>query len=138
MSKLLEDFRAYLAVERGLARNTVESYSMDLAKFSGFLSERKRPMASFKKDDVVDYLDMLRGSGASIASVCRALSSIRGIARYMLLQGIVGEDPTENISSPRKWETLPKALSVKEVKGLLKSDGKGRFTLRDSAMFELL
>jgi integrase/recombinase XerD len=138
MGKTLEDFAAYLAVERGLARNTVDSYSMDLAKFSKFLSSRKRQIGSFRKDDVVDYLDTLRGSGASIASVCRALSSIRGLARYMILQGAIGEDPTENISSPRKWETLPKALSVKEVKGLLKNNVSGRLTLRDSAMFELL
>lgn len=138
MERTLEEFAAYLAVEKGLARNTVESYSMDLVKFSKFLSSRKREIDSFRKDDVVDYLDTLRGNGSSIASVCRSLSSIRGLARYMILQGTIGEDPTENISSPRKWETLPKALSVKEIKGLLKSSVRGRLTARDSAMFELL
>jgi len=138
MDKLLRDFNAYLAVEKGLAKNTVVSYSMDLAKFTAFLAEKKRSLGSFKKADVIDYLEMLRGSGASISSVCRALSSIKGFAKYMLLQGSFTEDPTENISSPRKWETLPKALSVKQVKGLLKANGGGRFTLRDSAMLELL
>ncbi|MEJ2314634.1 MAG: tyrosine recombinase, partial [Nitrospirota bacterium] len=62
----------------------------------------------------------------------------RGLARYMLLQGMIKEDPTENISSPRKWEALPKALSVDEVRELLESGKNGRFVLRDSAMLELL
>lgn len=138
MERLLKDFLAYLSVERGLAKNTVESYAMDLAKFSGFLSSKKKRLRSFKRADVVDFLDALRGGGSSIASVCRNLSAIRSLARYMLLQGMMKEDPTENISSPRKWETLPKALSVEEVMELLKSSTNGRFMLRDSAMLELI
>jgi len=138
MEKLLEDFLAYLAVEKGLARNTVASYSMDLLKFFKFLLSRKRRPRSLGKEDVVDFLDALRSGGSSIASMCRALSAIKGLARYMLLQGLMEEDPTENVFSPRRWETLPKALSVGEVKELLKSNVNGRLTLRDSAMLELL
>ena len=69
MDKLLKEFNAYLAVEKGLAKNTVVSYSMDLAKFTSFLDERKRRLGAFKKTDVIDYLEILRGSGASISSV---------------------------------------------------------------------
>lgn len=138
METTLKDFLAYLAVERGLAKNTVESYSVDLVKFSTFLSSRKKLLSSFRREDVGAFLDSLRGSGSSIASVCRNLSAIRGLARYMLLQGMIEEDPTENISSPRKWEVLPKALSVDEVRDLLGSGKNGRFVLRDSAMLELL
>jgi integrase/recombinase XerD len=138
METTLKEFLAYLAVERGLAKNTVESYAGDLVKFSAFLSPRKRRLGSFRREDVMAFLDALRGSGSSIASVCRNLSAIRGLARYMLLQGMIKEDPTENISSPRKWEALPKALSVDEVRELLESGKNGRFVLRDSAMLELL
>lgn len=138
METTLKEFLAYLAVERGLAKNTVESYAGDLVKFSAFLSPRKRRLGSFRREDVMAFLDALRGSGSSIASVCRNLSAIRGLARYMLLQGLIKEDPTENISSPRKWEALPKALSVDEVRELLESGKNGRFVLRDSAMLELL
>lgn len=138
MEYLLKDFLAYLAVERGLANNTVESYSTDLSKFSNFLSSRKRKLGSFRRTDVMDFLDALRGSGASVSSVCRNLSAVRGLAKYMLLQGLVKEDPTENISSPRKWETLPKALSKEQVMEILGSSATGRFTLRDSAMLELI
>lgn len=138
MKTTLKEFLAYLAVERGLAKNTVESYAGDLVKFSAFLSPRKRRLGSFRREGVMAFLDALRGSGSSIASVCRNLSAIRGLARYMLLQGMIKEDPTENISSPRKWEALPKALSVDEVRELLESGKNGRFVLRDSAMLELL
>jgi integrase/recombinase XerD len=138
METTLKEFLAYLAVEKGLAKNTVESYAGDLGKFSAFLSSRKKRPGRFKREDIAAFLDDLRGSGTSIASVCRNLSAIRGLARYMLLQGTIKEDPTENISSPRRWEALPKALSVEEVRELLGSGKNGRFVLRDEAMLELL
>jgi len=138
MDKTLGEFLAYLSVERGFARNTVESYSMDLAKFSRFLSSRRKRLSSFKRADVADFLDSLRGGGSSIASVRRMLSAIRGLARYMLLQGAIKEDPTENVGSPKKWETLPKALTLDQVMGLLGTGANGKLMLRDSAMLELI
>jgi integrase/recombinase XerD len=134
----LEEFAAYLAVERGLSRNTVESYCMDLGKFAAFLSSRGSDLSSFSREDVVDFLDALRVQGLSVSSVSRTLSSIRGLCRYLLLRGRASEDPSENIPSPKKWETLPKALSRGDVRGLLKSEPQSRLALRDTAMLELL
>jgi integrase/recombinase XerD len=135
---VLEGFRAYLAVEKGLSRNTVESYSMDLSKFHDFLLSKKKKLTSFKKQDIVDFLDALRSEGISASSICRVLSSIRGLCRYFLLNGVMNEDPCENFPSPKKWDTLPKALSREEVSKLLKEDGRGSLALRDFAMLELL
>ena len=59
MEKLLEEFLAYLAVEKGLARNTVVSYSMDLSKFFKFVASKKRSIGSMGKADDVDFLDAL-------------------------------------------------------------------------------
>ncbi|MEJ2323706.1 MAG: site-specific integrase, partial [Nitrospirota bacterium] len=61
METTLKEFLAYLAVERGLAKNTVESYAGDLVKFSAFLSPRKRRLGSFRREDVMAFLDALRG-----------------------------------------------------------------------------
>jgi integrase/recombinase XerD len=135
---VLEDFIAYLSVEKGLSRNTTASYSMDLAKFRKFLEERGKEPGGFSKDDIVDFMDSLRAEGLSVSSVRRVLSSIRGLSRYLLIQGLVDEDLAENIPSPKKWDTLPKALSLDDVQGLLGVEGKNPLALRDSAMIELL
>ncbi|HEB02858.1 MAG TPA: site-specific tyrosine recombinase XerD [Nitrospirae bacterium] len=134
---LLKGYGAYLAVEKGLARNTVESYCSDLGKFARFLEEGGQALGTFMKADLAGFLERMRDEGATASSSCRALSSIRGIARFMLREGFREDDPTENISYPKKRETLPKALSLKEVRRLLKAEG-GRMALRDMAMVELL
>lgn len=135
---LLKGYSAYLSVERGLSANTVESYGSDLGKFAGYLERTGGELPSFCKDDVVGFLEDLRNDGASVSSICRVLSSIRGLGRYMLREGLRDDDPVENIPSPRKWATLPKALSFKQVKGLLNAEGRNRLALRDLAMVELI
>lgn len=136
--KTPEDFIAYLTVERGLSRNTASSYSTDLKKFHKFLASREKTLTSFATEDIGDFLDALRAEGLSTSSVCRVLSSIRGLSRYLLIQGLMDEDPSENLPMPKKWEAVPKALSQAEVGKLLKTDGKGVLILRDFAMLELL
>ena len=132
------EFSTYLAVEKGLAPNSVNSYAQDLAKFAAFMEERGKELGSLNKQDIVDYLDTLRDRGSAVSSVCRSMSSIRGVARYMLDQGIIEEDPAENLTSPRKWASLPKALSMEDVRGLLKVKGTNSLALRDICMVELL
>jgi len=136
--RLLKDFSTYLSVEKGLALNSVESYSLDLAKLALFMEERGKELAALNRQDIIDYLDMLRESDVAVSSVCRAMSSIRGLSRYMLEQGLMDEDPAENLTSPRKWASLPKALSIEDVRGLLSVEGSSSLAVRDLCMVELL
>lgn len=138
MEKLVRDFLAYLSVEKGLSNNTAEAYAADLHKFSRFLAGKGIALGAHKRADVVDFIESLRTAGLSIATICRVLSAVRGICRYMLLEGKIDEDPTDNIPSPKKWATLPKALSVSEVMSLLDSNITGALSMRDSAMLEML
>lgn len=135
---VLKDFSVYITVEKGLSANTVESYSRDLAKFAVFLEQRGRQLQGLTRQDVVDYLDLMREQGVATSSVCRAMSSIRALSRYMIEQGAIDEDPTENLSSPKKWNALPKALSMEDIRGLLDVDGKNSLAERDLCMVELL
>ncbi len=134
---LLKAYGAYLAVEKGLAVNTVESYNSDLGKFARFLEERGQTLSTFTKEDVIALLERMHEDGASSSSSCRALSSIRGLAIYSLREGLRQDNPTENVTSPKKWGTIPKALSMGEMRELLRAEG-GKLALRDMAMVELL
>ncbi len=136
--KPLKDFLVYLSVEKGLSKNTVEAYYRDLASFAGFLSSRDKNLSSFSKTDIIDFLNKMKSNNYSASSMRRSISSIRVFCRYLMLEKIVLEDPTENLQAPKKWERLPKALSLEDVMTLLDRRTGSNLFLRDSAMLELL
>ncbi|MEW6002845.1 MAG: site-specific tyrosine recombinase XerD [Nitrospirota bacterium] len=140
--ELLKDFLTYLSVEKGLSRNTVISYSIDLKKFEDFLSSREKALALFIRADIVDFIESLKDEGYSISSICRFISSIRGLCKYLIINNILSDDPSENLQLPKRWERLPKSLSISEVKDFF--DFSSSFNLanptliRDYVMSELL
>ncbi|MGO9014546.1 MAG: site-specific tyrosine recombinase XerD [Dissulfurispiraceae bacterium] len=135
---LLGQFAAYLSTEKGLSTNTVASYSLDLQSFGNFLSEIGLDLTSFTRDDIVNYIGRLKDSGHSSASVCRFISSIKGFCRYLVIEKIIDDNPSETLRTPRQWERLPKALSVEDTKRLLNSEVKSSMFVRDAAILELL
>ncbi len=138
----LKDLLTYLTVEKGLSRNTTESYQFDLRKFHGFLSSKDKGFDSFTKADIIDFLEKVRGENYTASSICRFLSSIKGLCRYLLIENVIKEDPSENLQSPKKWERLPKSLSVSEVASFLDMSSSCNPSdptiMRDHVMFELL
>lgn len=135
---LLRQFASYLAVERGLSRNTVTSYATDLKGFFTFLNECGRQAPHFSRPDIVDYMDNLRGAGYTAASISRFISSVKVFSRYLLAEKIISEDPTETLRNPKQWDRLPKALSLEDIKKLFSTELHSETSLRDSAMFELM
>ncbi|HKN19676.1 MAG TPA: site-specific tyrosine recombinase XerD [Dissulfurispiraceae bacterium] len=135
---LLEQFVAYLSTEKGLSANTVASYSLDLQSFGNFLSEIELDFTSFTRDDIVNYIGRLKDSGHSSASICRFISSIKGLCKYMVIEKIIDDNPSETLRTPRQWERLPKALSVEDTKRLLDAEVKSSMFVRDAAILELL
>jgi len=136
--ELIESFLTFLSVEKGLSRNTLSSYETDLRKFLGFLDKRKATALSARTPDIVDFIDDLRGGGYALSSVCRYISSIKAFYRYMLIEKLRDDDPVETIQLPKKWERVPKALSIDDVRSLLEAKVSGRTCMRDTAMIELI
>ncbi len=145
---LLESFLVYLSVEKGLSGNTVKSYRMDLEMFRKFLRSRGKEFNAFSRADIMDFLDRMRDEAYSVSSVCRFISSLKGLCRFMVMEKIIAEDPSENLRSPKKWERLPKALTVEQIMDILeasensadsgKMSMKGALFFRNAAMLELL
>jgi len=136
--ELLERFFTYLSVEKGLSKNTLGSYAADLKRYTLFLKEREKEITSALRSDIVDFNEGLRNAGYSITSICRYLSSIKALYKYLLIENILDNDPSGNLHMPKKWDRLPKALSLSEVMALLQTNFSGKTILRDSAMLELL
>jgi integrase/recombinase XerD len=139
---LTQAFLSYLTAEKGLSKNTVASYHLDLKKFRAFLVSQEKDLPAFSKTDVVDYIQKLRDEAYSTASICRFISTIKSLCKYLLVENRISEDPSENLESPRRWERLPKAISLDDVKRFLQSGDSDTLSdpvmRRDSVMFELL
>ncbi len=136
--ELLENFLTYLSVEKGLSKNTLSSYAADLKRYTLFLKEREKEIPSALRSDIIDFNETLRNKGYSISSICRYLSSVKALYKYLLIENILDNDPSGNIHMPKKWERLPKALSISEIMDLFQTGFSGKTILRDSAMLELL
>jgi integrase/recombinase XerD len=138
-------FLAYLKVERGLAPLSVKAYQADLIQFGEFLEGRRRTLLQARRDDVRGFLSQLFANGVTDRSVARKLSALRHLYKYLLLDRIIGQDPTLEIDSPRQWKVLPKSLAPVEIDSMLKAAARGRDTatgtataLRDQAILEIL
>ena len=132
-------FLDYLAVEKGLAKNSLSAYSVDLRHFGHWLAEQKIDIDRVERVHIVRYFQSLRGAGISARSVARALAAIRGMFRFLVAERHLKHDPTENLENPKLWTTLPKSLQPSEVEALLRApDRETAAGLRDRAMLELL
>jgi integrase/recombinase XerD len=140
MEQLIAEYLTYLAVERGLAENSLSAYRRDLQRTSGYL--KQTGATSFSEVDrglVARFLFWLREEGLAPRTVARHIASLRGLFRYLLAEGHVQEDPTAHLEASSPWARLPGVLSQDEVGHLLAAPPTGTHPgLRDKAMLEVL
>jgi integrase/recombinase XerD len=143
---VLSSYLAHLAVERGLAANTLASYRRDLRRYLDHLTARGRhTFREVGEADVIAFLAALREGDerhpALVASsAARAVSAVRGLHRFALREGVAGHDPAHEVRPPRQLRRLPKAISVAEVERLIAAAGPdgAPLALRNRALLELL
>jgi integrase/recombinase XerD len=142
---LLNEYQAYLRVEKGLRPLTCQAYMCDLRTFAEFIETRHGVLLTAMQQDVAAFLEHLRAHSVQSRSSARKLSCLRGFYKWLLLDRRIHHDPTVNIESPKSWKVLPKSLAEPEVNEMLEraamaaSHPQARATdLRDSAILELL
>lgn len=140
MNQYLDLFLGYLVVEKGLARNSVESYARDLSRYLGFVEQQAGgDPAAVRPLHVADFLAHLKESGLGARSRARALSAVRMFHRFLLVEGYTETNPTGIIEAPRVLAKLPQVLTGREVEMLLTAPaGNEPIEVRDRAMLELL
>lgn len=140
MGQSVRGFLGYLTIEAGLSENTVLAYGRDL---KGFLehckSSKIKSLPQIRPALIQDYLRILTKKQMGESSIKRALVAIRMYLRYAKLMGLVEDDFTAILESPKIWQRLPNICSRQQVANLLDSPDPGEpFYLRDKAMLELL
>nr|WP_156448690.1 site-specific tyrosine recombinase XerD [Mycobacterium sp. NAZ190054] len=149
-----DQFQGYLdhlAIERGVAANTLSSYRRDLRRYAEHLASRGvTDLAAVAEADVSDFLVALRRGDPdngvaplSAVSAARAVIAVRGLHRFAAAEGITTVDVAREVKPPTPGRRLPKSLSIDEVLALLEAaggdgDADGPLTLRNRAILELL
>ncbi len=137
---VIEQFADALWMERGLSRNTLDSYQSDLRLFSRWLQEKGRPpLLQAGREDLLAFLAQRTLDGHKPRSSARLLSCLRQFYSHALREGHIQADPSALVDAPKLGRPLPKSLSEAEVEALLQApDLETAEGFRDRAMLELL
>lgn len=115
----LGQFLDMLVAERGAAAKTIEAYGRDLGEFLAFLKAKGAGARDASPRQLRTYLAELGRKGLAPTSRARKLSAIRQFFRFLLGEGLRGDDPSSGIDSPKLGRPLPKLLSLKDVENLI-------------------
>jgi integrase/recombinase XerD len=144
LADLVLDFLAYLELERGLSRNTLEAYRSDLQQYGEFLARRGvDPLAVTPADLAAFVTELADGRpdrrGAAAATLQRKIACLRSFYRHLRRDGILDHDPTSELRAPRSRARLPKVLTRDEVVRLLQQpNGSSPAAFRDRALLETM
>ncbi len=134
----LDSFIDQLWLEDGLAKNTLDSYRLDLYAFALWITEQNKQLLAVEQADIQQYL-AVKFPLSKPRSISRLIASLRRFYRYLIRENKISLDPTIQIQSPKLPRSLPKSLSEDEVLALLNSPNVDEpIGLRDRAMLELL
>jgi integrase/recombinase XerD len=144
LSELTLDFLAYLELERGLSRNTLEAYRSDLQQFGEFLGRHSLdPLRVGPRELAAFISEMADGHdgrpAAAPATLQRKIACLRSFYRHLRREQVIEHDPTSELRPPRSRARLPKVLSRDEVAQLLaQPKGTSPPALRDRALLETM
>ncbi|MGH9470426.1 MAG: site-specific tyrosine recombinase XerD [Terriglobia bacterium] len=132
-------FLAFIRTEKGLARNTLESYRRDLLKLAAYLGKRNIRLSKAGREEITGFLESLYAQNLAPRSVARHVASLRNFFRFLLREQVIAADVMALVDSPQIGRGLPKFLSTEEVDEVLRQpDASTPLGQRDQAMLDLL
>ena len=144
LNELMFDFLAYLELERGLSRNTLEAYRSDLQQYGEFLARHELSPLEITASQLAGFVsELAEGLGerkpVAASTLQRKVACLRSFYRHLRREQLIEHDPTTELRSPRSAARLPKVLSRDEVGSLLSQPrGNSPAALRDRALLETM
>ncbi len=136
ISAHVASFLDFCRIEKGLARTTIESYRLDLERFTRSLHSADRWA---EPESIRRHIDSLYRARMASRSISRHLTTLRNLYRYLLEKGLIESDPTANLAAPKQWQSLPKYLNKNQINDLMAAPDPTRPQgLRDRSMLEFL
>lgn len=135
----LVSFRQHLSLEAGNSPHTIAAYLRDLRRMAQFArSKGVRNPEGLTPSHLREFVYLLKDLGLSGATIRRNISAVHTWCAFLAAEGVLHEDPSERLETPKRWRTLPEALSVEEIQRMLDSPGvDDPLAWRDRALLEL-
>ncbi len=141
IEEAINGYTSFLLLEKGLSENSISAYASDMDKLFQFTTNtlNKATVEELSQQDVELFLASLESSGLNKRSQARTLSGVKGFFRYLMLDDVIVNDPTELLQGPKVGRKLPTVLSIEEIDliigaiDLSKAEGQ-----RNKAMLETL
>lgn len=140
-SSYIKGFKSFLQLERSLSGNSVEAYEHDVKKLHKYLVDKQISISPEKisTEELKGFIEFLNTLGLSAHSQARMLSGIKAFYKYLLVENVVNNDPTELIDGPKLGRKLPDVLTIEEVNLIIESiDLSKPEGERNKAMLETL
>jgi len=140
MDNLIAEFLNYIAVEKGLSKNTILAYGTDLKHFASYMDSRGiKDIDKINRQHITTYLLSLKDGGIGGNSISRALVAVKMFYRFLVQERLVKEDVAGILESPKLIRTLPSVLNFAEVEKILSGpDLRDPVGIRDKAAIELM
>lgn len=136
---ILEDFKTYLNLERGLSPHTMSNYAIDVSHLLDFTRDNSISLDKVSESDLHQLLASLRDMGIHARSQARLISGLRAFFKFMRMEGYIDSDPTALIEFPYLGRTLPDVLSLEEIDAMIAAiDPTKKEALRNEAIIETL
>ncbi len=137
--KEIKSFLNFISLEKGLSKNTKESYEFDLVKLAEYLSKENISFTEVNLKILVSFFDMLSSLGLTSSTRSRYISSYRTFYKYMQSVNKVEVNYAENLDLPKKDRDLPDTLTIDDIVLIIDSiDENSKMGLRDKSMIEML
>ena len=138
LNDLIDQFINYMRIERGVSNNTIEAYSRDLRGFADFMTKKNLRLNRMDIHMLTEYINYL-SKRLSRRSLARSISAIRTFFKFLVLEGIIQENPARLLEVPKVSRRLPGILNEREIELLLNQPSPlTSIGIRDKAMLELL
>lgn len=135
----LDLYLAHLRLERGLSQNSLEAYRRDIEKLDLYLKPVRREAVAANGTDLQHFLRELGEVGLERTSIVRIVSGLRGFYRFLLAEGVIQRDPTEELEVKTPRRKLPEVLTIAEMEAILaEPDPSTNKGIRDRAILEFL
>ncbi|MCX6273648.1 MAG: site-specific tyrosine recombinase XerD [Bacteroidetes bacterium] len=137
----IKGFKSYLKLEKSLSQNSVEAYIHDITMLDTFLeiSKMKIPPAELRLNNLQSFIAWINGLGMSASSQARIISGIKAFFKYLVMENLIVNDPSQLLESPKLGRKLPDTLSVEDINNLIEAiDLSSREGTRNKAMLETL
>ncbi|MCC6279034.1 MAG: site-specific tyrosine recombinase XerD [Saprospiraceae bacterium] len=117
----LTQFRAYLLFERSLSPNTLEAYLSDVQKFVQYLELEQAELGplAVRRNHLEQFILWVNRLGLEASSQARLISGLRAFYKFLLVEDLLDEDPTEMLESPRLNRKMPDVLSLHDIQRML-------------------